>query len=328
MASNDKISSEATQKRRSLRFTILILLVILAVGDGVLLLYLHYKGAHKEAAVLQATSAPQTPAVPPAANPAGQSLPSFDIVRVSPQGNAVLAGRAKPGAKVTIKDGDIVLGTVVADAQGEFVLLPTTPLAPGTHEITLSETLPDGQVIAGTQSASIDLPGNGKPVLAVVSGPNGSQVVTGQGPQPGKLAMGAVDYDTHGHAIFSGTAPAGANITVMLGGQTLGHAKADATGHWSLAAPVPDQPGIITLNATSAAGVAQPPVSVPFAPEKLSVALTEGHVLIEPGDNLWMIARKVYGKGVMYTLIYSANATQIHDPNLIFPGQDFVLPKK
>jgi len=26
-------------------------------------------------------------------------------------------------------------------------------------------------------------------------------------------------------------------------------------------------------------------------------------------------------------LIYSANAGQIHDPNLIFPGQNFVLPK-
>jgi nucleoid-associated protein YgaU len=29
----------------------------------------------------------------------------------------------------------------------------------------------------------------------------------------------------------------------------------------------------------------------------------------------------------MYTLIYTANASQIHDPNLIFPGQAFALPK-
>lgn len=324
MASYDKTSPEAARKRRKLSLIILILLVILAAGDGLLLIYLHHHGPHKVVAVPQETSAP----LAPVAKVAAQPLPTFDIVRVDPQGNAVLAGRAAPGATVTVKDGTAILGTVVADAQGEFVLLPSKPLAPGTHEITLVETLPDGKVIEGSESASIDLPGNGTPALAVVSGPNGSRVVTGQGPQPGRLAMGAVDYDTHGHAIFSGTAPAGAAITLSLNGQTLGQTKADAQGRWHLEAPVPGQPGIITLNATTAAGTALPAVSVPFAPEKLVTALKEGHVVIEPGDNLWMIARKVYGKGVMYTLIYSANATQINNPNLIFPGQDFVLPTK
>lgn len=334
MASNDQTSGDAVPKRRSLRYILLSVLVILALGDGALLLYLHYhKDAGQsapEAASLPATQplAPATP-LPKTAVPAvSQPPPTFDIVRVDPQGNAVLAGRAVPGAKVTVKDGDMVLGTVVADSQGEFVLLPAAPLAPGAHEITLSEVLPDGKVVGGVQSASVDLPGGGQSALAVVSGPGGSQVMTGQGPRPGELGMGAVDYDTHGQAIFSGTAPAGGTVTVTLGGKELGTAKADSSGLWHLKAPVPTAPGIITLNATTPKGVALAPVSVPFAPEKLATALSDGHVLIEPGDSLWVIARKVYGQGVMYTLIYAANAGEIHNPNLIFPGQDFVLPKK
>ncbi len=49
-------------------------------------------------------------------------------------------------------------------------------------------------------------------------------------------------------------------------------------------------------------------------------------VVIESGNSLWRIARKTYGTGFRYTVIYEANKKQIKDPNLIFPGQVFSLP--
>jgi len=45
------------------------------------------------------------------------------------------------------------------------------------------------------------------------------------------------------------------------------------------------------------------------------------------GDNLWNIARAHYGEGLRYTVIFEANKTQIRDPDLIYPGQIFSLPK-
>ncbi len=45
------------------------------------------------------------------------------------------------------------------------------------------------------------------------------------------------------------------------------------------------------------------------------------------GDNLWRISRETYGAGQRYTVIYGANRDQIRNPNLIYPGQIFVLPK-
>ncbi|MGE4481284.1 Ig-like domain-containing protein [Acidocella sp.] len=326
MASN-ALPDPAGPKRPNLRFVVLIVLVVLALGNAALLLYLHYGRTTPPAPQPPAAISPMPPPKPQASN-TGPAGPSFDIVRVDPQGNAVLAGRAVPGAKVTVKDGDTVLGTATADSQGAFVMIPSNPLPPGAHELTLSETLPGGEVVNSPQSAAVSLPGNGKPALAVVSGPEGSDVVTGQGPQPGQLGMGAVDYDAQGHAVFSGTAPAGASVTVLLDGKALGTAKADKAGHWHVQAPVPAKPGMITLNATAPDGGAIAPVTVPFAPEELAKALEEGHVVIAPGDNLWMIARRVYGRGTLYTLIYSANASKIHDPNLIFPGQAFTLPEK
>ncbi len=47
---------------------------------------------------------------------------------------------------------------------------------------------------------------------------------------------------------------------------------------------------------------------------------------MQPGNSLWRIARRTYGQGIMYTVIYQANGQQIFDPDLIYPGQVFVLP--
>lgn len=45
------------------------------------------------------------------------------------------------------------------------------------------------------------------------------------------------------------------------------------------------------------------------------------------GDCLWNIAKKFYGNGAKYTIIYDANKELIGgDPNLIYPGQKLTIP--
>jgi nucleoid-associated protein YgaU len=51
-----------------------------------------------------------------------------------------------------------------------------------------------------------------------------------------------------------------------------------------------------------------------------------GTAIIRRGDNLWSIARRVYGDGLKYTTIYRANKGQIRNPARIYPGQVFDLP--
>jgi nucleoid-associated protein YgaU len=271
---------------------------------------------------------PTTPAPPPPV-PAAPVInpPRFDVVRVEPNGDTVLAGRAAPGAIVTAKSGNAVVGTAKADAHGSFVILPTKPLAAGPQELSLTETLPNGTVVAGGETASVDVPSGHGRALAVLSGPNGSSVVSGQGPRPGTLGIGTVDYDANGHAVFSGTAPPGARVDLALEGKELGSTTAGPDGTWRFAASVPKNSGTLALSGTAANGTLLPPVTAPFALETLPSALASGHVIITKGDNLWLIARHVYGRGTLYTLIYNANSDKIHNPNLIFPGQGLALPK-
>ena len=50
-------------------------------------------------------------------------------------------------------------------------------------------------------------------------------------------------------------------------------------------------------------------------------------LIVVRGDNLWNIARAHYGEGFHHTVIFEANKEQIRNPDLIYPGQVFSLPK-
>ena len=76
-------------------------------------------------------------------------------------------------------------------------------------------------------------------------------------------------------------------------------------------------------DAESGAGqqsAAQEPAEQPAAQPR------KGRVVIQPGNNLWRIARVIYGQGVEYTTIYEANKELIRNPDLIYPGQIFSTP--
>jgi len=62
--------------------------------------------------------------------------------------------------------------------------------------------------------------------------------------------------------------------------------------------------------------------------EELKKEYTEYIVQYNPKarDCLWRIALKVYNNARLWPLIYIANKDQIKDPDLIFPGQRFVIP--
>lgn len=52
----------------------------------------------------------------------------------------------------------------------------------------------------------------------------------------------------------------------------------------------------------------------------------EENYTVKSGDCLWNIAKKFYGDGSKYTVIYEANKDKIQKPNLIYPNQVLVIP--
>ncbi len=315
------------------------------------------------------------PALPPVAAPMAAPLtPSFDVVRVTPDGHAVIAGRGAPGADITVHNGDRTLATGRADGNGEFVITPETRLAPGNQELTLSARAPDGTETRGSGSVLVLMPlPQGSPAPAVASnsapkpapnpgpnpGPNpapnpaASPAVSeapapapaatavllpdNAGPPrllqtpgvPGKLALNSVDYGEQGDIRFAGSAKASAPIRVYVDNKPVGETSANESGQWTITPPAAVEPGLhrLRVDQLGSGGRVLSRVELPFQRTALPVAMTgQDRAIVQPGENLWRIARRSYGAGTRYTVIYLANRDQIRDPNLIYPGQVFAMP--
>jgi nucleoid-associated protein YgaU len=105
---------------------------------------------------------------------------------------------------------------------------------------------------------------------------------------------------------------------------------ADKSGRWRLvpSAPVAVGKHTLRLDRLGADGKPTARLEIPFERQKaVSVAGDRRQLHVVHGDNLWNIARAHYGEGVRYTVIFDANKDQIRDPDLIYPGQVFSLPK-
>jgi len=269
-----------------------------------------------------------------AATPAPPSAPRFDVVRIAPDGQAVIAGRAEPGAKVAIQDQGKMVGETQADSQGNWVFIPPVPLPPGPRELTLTEQAPGGATVAGTGSVLLVVPGGPAapaPAMAVLATPNAApRVLQSPGARtPGKLALDALDYGQGGDVRLGGTAPAGSSVRVYVDNAPVGEVRTGADGTWSLTPQKQVAAGMhkLRLDQLGATGKVTARVEVPFsreaAPER---ALAAGSVVVQPGNSLWRFARQAYGAGTHYTVIYQANRETIRDPRLIYPGQVLSIP--
>ena len=312
------------------------------------------------------------PAKPPAAPPAPAKAapakaaeepagPRFDIVRVAPDGATVMAGRATPGASVTVHDGERSLGSVSADARGEWVLLPDQPLAPGARELSLSERAtpvaeptPSERVVVvmvpepppATGGASSETPSGplavavprdglddrlgGSTVLQAPKAPAApaSRDVAAP-PPPGGVSLESMDYDASGQVAMGGRAQPGSAVQLYLDNLLVGRAHTDPEGRWRLRPERAVAPGVYTLRADQVtdSGKVTARVELPVQVSEVPANLPEGRsMVVQPGNSLWRIARATYGRGVQYTMIYEANRNQIRDPDLIYPGQIFALP--
>jgi nucleoid-associated protein YgaU len=405
------------------------------------------------AAPVQAPAKPSATKPNPKSAPVAAALPApqFDIVRVEPDGDTVVAGRAAPGAKVELRDDERALASVAADDSGQFVILPE-PLTAGSHHLRLAARVDNGEsrlsdvvevevaphnIPSPSVVASAELP-EAKPkpaapsptALAVSSSapnPPAPSPVSTPSPQPSvavaalppktdvksalptapgsiggaRVAVGSVKATEQGRLEAEGHADPGTRLRLTLNGAYLAEVVAGLDGLWSLtiehgmtaglytleaqqlgpgegaraqasfaypqspAPPVaplastaqPASPPIEALNPSAErspeAAIAQaipmepmaapqpaaatsiapsPPTPLPPGPKS---AVDPSHAVVAEvrttrvarGDNLWDLARRFYGDGLRYADIYSANAAQIRNPNLIYIGQVFVVPQ-
>lgn len=215
------------------------------------------------------------------------------------------------------------------------------PTAQATERPTQAPAAPSPQAPQAAQSerpAQTQTPAQSGPLAVLIpSRPEGAGPRLLQVPEPAptdraapRLGIDSVEYDQAGSMRFAGGAPPGIRLRLYVDDKYIGDAAADAQGRWAFQPE--SQPSIgrhrLRVDQISPAdGRVLARAEVPFQREELPAeAFAQQRIVVQPGNNLWRIARATYGRGTRYTVIYQANKDQIADPNRIFPGQVFALP--
>ncbi len=268
----------------------------------------------------------------------GPLLPTFDVVRVDSTGTAVIAGRGEPGGTITVLANGKPIATVEIDQHGEWAIYVDTPLSEGAQELTLEMRTKSGEIRKSEQVVVIAVPERPGEKPLVVLGETGEASRVLQSPHDSTgllLSLDIIDYDEDGAVVLSGRSESGAILRAYADNALIGEARADQDGYWTIRPQSAISAGVYSLriDQIDANGRVLARVEVPFERAEVSdilaaVAKGGGRMVVQPGNSLWRIARRVYGSGFEYTIIYDANQTQIRDPNLIYPGQIFDLPKK
>ena len=328
-------------------------------------------GASGVATAAQTPSAPEAPAAEP---------PSFDVVRVAPDGAAVVAGRAEPGAQVTISGDAGPLAEATANAAGEFVAVFDAPPSGTPQALRLEAETADGvttaspdvvvlvpptpaadpaQASASAGAASPASPATGAQaavapgaiaqaapaqeaaaaeaepapeVAATVVLRGGGAEASPTAPDAG-FSLASISYAETGLVTLAGLGVAGARIRAYVDNRFALDGAVGADGRWAL--ELGDvEAGIyrLRIDALREDGTVASRIETPFqrdfpAPPPSDGSGRPATITVQPGNNLWTLARTHYGAGVLYTQIHTANAELIRDPELIYPGQIFVLPE-
>ena len=313
----------------------------------------------------------------PAKPDSGDGVPTFDIARIEPTGEAVIAGRAVPGATVELLRNGELHDQAVADQSGQFAMVPPR-LPPGTYDLTLRSKEPDGKLATSRQSVAVALEPGPKdgPVVALMT-PDKPTVVLSQPatskPRAGAVVVETVETEPGGKLHVSGRARPGAAVRLYLNESFVSSVTAGADGRFA----VTINEGVVSGNyrvrldeVKSNSGTVRARAEVPFnvpdalvtasvptqatAPKRPETAAAQQPQLaatastvppdgsapsavvvpriatttVSRGDSLWRISRLTYGAGTRYAVIYKANREQIRNPNLIYPGQIFVVPTR
>lgn len=212
------------------------------------------------------------------ATQAAAATPSFDVLRVEPDGSTVIAGRAQPNSKLEITNGAAVVAKVDVGPSGDFAVVLDNPLPPGDHQLVLKAIGKDGTAVTSEETATVSVPADKSgELLAMVTKPGkASRVMTMPGQNPASPSQPQASQPGAGlpATISPASAPAAAvsDAAGALPGLPAASSNlASSAPNVGAASPVPDNGASADLRVTAVeiegaklfiAGVAKPGASL------------------------------------------------------------------
>lgn len=232
-------------------------------------------------------------------------------VDAEPGGRLFVTGAGKPGSEVRLYLNDTLIAPGKIGPDGRVTFTIGRGVAGGRYQVRLDEVEPGTGRVVHRAEVPFAMP------ETVATAP--------LAPRPGAGGTGGDGAEAaRREAAKPATGMAVPGHTGQEGAVASGHAKPgtagvhEGTGTDRTASPAVAE-GPSPGRTDEAMATAPPATGTVYVPEIATARIIRG-------DNLWQISKRTYGRGERYTVIYDANQAQIRDPDLIYPGQIFVLP--
>ena len=288
---------------------------------------------------------------------------SVELVNVSPDGIIVLSGQSNPENKIKVHHKDDLIASAKVNKNGDWAAVPDAPLAAGTYLLTVTASSPDGDSISAQRDVVVVIPEDDDtaPLVALVpseeAGESEAELLQSpltENPDDSAISVTdnsviAVDPTVPDDMVADPSLPPKVTIRII---EALSDDRMAISGFrqgsGDIAVTVDNVPATVTINPEGYLAEANIPdknrftvavimtddngdtlasASIVLNKAKLDETL-DGNtlVVVQKGDALWRIAYRTYGQGIKYIDIFSSNANEINDPDLIYPDQIFIIP--
>ncbi len=267
-----------------------------------------------------------------------------DVFRVDELGNIISAGKVSKKAKIEIlADNKKIIGADKTEEDGSFVIFGKVQSTGLVQTVKIRGFIEDKgkEKIVDSADLFFVLPQveknnekeinkiETKPLIVKDDGKDLKVLTPIQVSSVDSITLDTISYTQDSSTELAGRARLDNSIRIYLNNKLESEVKVNESGAWKTT--LSDiQSGVYTLrlDELNENGIVEGRLELPFKREEeaLIQAMGEGSITVQPGNSLWRIARKYYGKGIQYVEIFERNSHLIKDPDLIYPGQVFSLP--
>lgn len=254
--------------------------------------------------------------------PDGREIPAEAVIAIAPTHapDAVAAGETSQTAPAALMVTEAGANVLQGIGSAEVTAANVT-----VDAITYT---PEGAVHLagrGTKDANVRLYLDNAPIGETSISDEGSWSVTLSEIAPGRYTLRADQIDASGKVTSRFETPFQRESLEALAAATDQAAAASAPAQAGGADDATSPTATAAVDpAASGSGASEPQA----AETQASPAPPPVQITVQPGYSLWQIARENLGDGILYVQVFEANKSQIRDPDLIYPGQIFTLPKE
>ena len=279
-------------------------------------------------------------------------FPAIDIIKVSPDGSFIIAGKGQPNSNINILNKGDLIDSSIVDSDGNWVIVSKENLKTGDNLISIDQ-INNGSVLRHKQLfiTKIDEHKKDQPLVISVPNKNGENISIIQQPSEKQkiykvenelgiqkkvksnkkiFNVKTIFFNENGFVSIKGKVNFGKKIEIYINKKIMETIKIE-NSKWQYNSDKIIDFGLHDLLVVlkSDKDKILDKITLPFMRVEMPYNdVPENFILIKPGDMLWTIAYRLYGDPFKYIQIFEENKDQITNPDLIFPGQLFSIPTK